>query len=169
MVFIDTDVLSIFSKIQRLPLLFAVFDQEVLNISDAVENEIKVGVSKGFPFANAIMELHTQGRLQTYHLLAVDEKFMGSLPDTLGMGERESMAICKRLTALLASNERRVRHHCQTNGIHCTNLAEILRSLWELNILPVPDVRRVVAEIETKDSLKFRSISAIFDEPKQNI
>ena len=49
MVFIDTDILSIFSKIQRLPLLFAVFGQDVLHIAAAVENEIKVGVSKGFP------------------------------------------------------------------------------------------------------------------------
>jgi len=141
----------------------------VLNIAAAVEKEIKVGVSKGFPFANAIMELHTQGRLQTYHPLSVDEKFMGSLSDTLGVGERESMAICKRLTALFVSNERRVMHHCQANGIHCTNLDEILRALWALKILPVSGVRKVVAEIETKDSLKFRSTTAIFDEPKRNI
>lgn len=169
MVFIDTDILSIFSKIQRLPLLFAVFDQDVLNIAAAVENEIKVGVSKGFPFANAIIELQTQRQIQTYHPITEDENFMVSLPDTLDAGERESMAICKRLTALFASNERRVIHHCQANGIHCTNLNEILRALWELKILPVSDVRMMVTEIEMKDSLKFRSTATIFDEPKRNI
>ena len=67
MVFVDTDILSIFSKIQRLPLLFAVFQQDILNIATAVENEIAVGVSKGFPFANALMELQTQRLLQTHH------------------------------------------------------------------------------------------------------
>ena len=162
MVFIDTDILSIFSKIQQLPLLFAVFDQDVLNIAAAVENEIKVGISKGFPFANAIMELQTQGRILTYQPTTVDEKFMVSLPDTLDMGERESMAICKRLDALFASNERRVMHHCQENEIRCTNLNEILRALWDLEILPLSDVRKVVDEIEVKDSLKFRSTDTIF-------
>ncbi|MDE0086848.1 MAG: hypothetical protein OXU23_14105 [Candidatus Poribacteria bacterium] len=92
MVFIDTDILSIFSKIQRLPLLFAVFGQDVLHIAAAVENEIKVGVSKGFPFANAIIELQAQDWIQTYHPIVEDEKFMVSLPDTLDAGERESMA-----------------------------------------------------------------------------
>ena len=135
MVFIDTDILSIFSKIQRLPLLFAVFEQDVLNIAAAVENEIKAGVVKGFPFANTIMELQTQGRIQTYYPITEDENFMVSLPDTLDVGERESMAICKRLTALFASNER-------------------------------SDVRMVVTEIEVKDSLKFRSITTIFEQPK---
>ena len=163
MVFVDTDILSIFSKIQRLPLLFAVFEQDVLNIAAAVENEIAVGVSKGFPFANALMELQTQKLLQTHYPTTADEKFMLSLPDTLGAGERESMAICKRLTALFVSNERRVMHHCQANGIRCTNLDEILRALWELKILTESDVRKVITEIETKDSLKFRSTATIFE------
>ena len=163
MVFIDTDILSIFSKIQRLSLLFAVFQQDILNIATAVENEIAVGVSKGFPFANALMELQTQKRLQTHHPTTADEEFMLPLPDTLGAGERESMAICKRLTALFVSNERRVMYHCQANGIRCTNLDKILRALWELKILTESDVRQVITEIETKDSLKFRSTATIFE------
>ncbi len=162
MVFIDTDILSIFAKIQRLPLLFTVFDQDVLNIATAVENEITIGVSKGFPFANALVELQAKGRLRTHHPVTVDEEFMLSLPHTLGAGERESMAICKRLAALFASNERRVMHHCQTYRIRCTNLDEILRALWELKILAESDVRKVITEIETKDSLKFRSTATIF-------
>ena len=68
MVFIDTDILSIFAKIQRLPLLFAVFDQDVLNIAAAVENEVVMGFSKGFPFADALVEL--QLRLSQHPLTA---------------------------------------------------------------------------------------------------
>ena len=168
MVFVDTDILSIFSKIRRLPLLFAVFGQDVLNISTAVENEIKVGESKGFPFANTILELHAERKLQTHHPTVVDETFMVSLPYTLGLGERESMAICKRLAALFASNERRVTHHCKVYEIRTTNLSEILRAIWQLDILNVSDVKKVITEIETKDSLKFRSTTAIFDEHARN-
>ena len=161
MVFLDTDILSICSKIQRLPL-FVVFDQEELNIAAAVDEEISVAVSKGFTFADAIMKLQTEGHIFTYQPTTADEKFMISLPDTLGRGECESMAICKRLNALFASNERRVMHHCQENEIRCTNLEQILRALWELEILPLSDVREVVTEIEVKDSLKFQSTDTIF-------
>ncbi|MDE0554125.1 MAG: hypothetical protein OXI24_07925 [Candidatus Poribacteria bacterium] len=162
MIFVDTDVLSIFAKIQRLPLLFAVFDQATLNITPAVENEIKIGVSKGFYFSHDITALQTQGRIRIYHPTPVDREFMRSLPQTLDAGERESMAICKRFTATLASNERRVMHHCQTNGIHCLNLVDILRLLWELEILTQTDVRKVITKIEIKDRLKFRTTDPIF-------
>ena len=162
MIFVDTDVLSIFAKIERLPLLFAVFDQETLNIAEAVENEVKRGVSKGFSFSDDIIALQTQGQIRTYYTTLADQAFMSSLPQTLDAGESESMALCKRFTATFASNERRVMHHCQTNGIHCIDLVDILRLLWELQILTQTDVRQVITEIETEDQFKFRSIDPIF-------
>ena len=162
MVFVDTDVLSIFAKIQHLPLLFAVFGQDPINIAAAVEAEIKTGISKGFHFSHEILELQAQGRIRTYQPAAVDQEFMRSLPQTLAPGELESMAICRRFNATFASNERRVMHHCQINGIHCINLPDILRLLWELKILTQTDVQKVVTQIEIKDRLKFRTTDPIF-------
>ena len=162
MVFVDTDILSIFAKIQRLRLLFTVFNQETLHIANAVANEIEMGTLKGFHFAQNLTALLTQERIQTHHPTPTDEAFMTSLPQTLATGERESMAICKRLDAIFASNERRVKHYCQANGIRCINLAEILRGLWELEILTQSDVKEIITEIEVKDSLKFRTTDPIF-------
>ena len=162
MIFVDTDVLSVFAKIQHLELLFDVFNQDSLNIAAAVEDEIRVGISKGFYFPLDIIALGKQKRICTHHPTIVDQAFMGSLPQTLGAGERESMAICKRLTAIFVSNERRVKHHCGENRIDCVNLAEILRALWELKILTQDDVRELIKEIEIKDHLKFRTIDPIF-------
>ena len=162
MVFVDTDVLSTFAKIQHLPLLFVVFDQDMLNIAAAVENEIKRGISKGFRFSNDIIALQTQGQICTYHTSPADQAFMSSLPQTLGAGERESMAICKRFAATFASNDGQVMHHCQANGIHCINLSDILRLLWELEILTQTEVRKVITEIETEDRLKFQTTDPIF-------
>ena len=161
-VFVDTDVLSIFAKIQRLPLLFTVFNEDHLNISTAVENELQTGIAKGFGFAQDVIALHSQGQIVTYHPTAVDQRLTATLPQTLGSGERESMAICKRLNAIFVSNERRVKHHCRENGIDCVNLSEILRTLWKRGILMQADVRKVITEIETKDNLKFRTTDPIF-------
>ena len=74
----------------------------------------------------------------------------------------DTEAICKRLDAIFASNERRVKHHCHTNSIRCINLAEILRTLWKLEILSQVNVREIIAEIEIEDSLKFRTTDPIF-------
>ena len=81
---------------------------------------------------------------------------------SLGSGERESIAICKRLNSIFVSNGRRVKHHCRENGVDCVNLADILRTLWELGILMQADVRKIIAEIEGKDNLKFRATDTIF-------
>lgn len=162
MVFVDTDVLSIFAKIQYLELLFDVFNQNSLNIAGAVENEIRAGISKEFYFARDIVDLQRQGRIYIHHPTPVDHVFMGSLPQTLGAGERESMAICRRLTAIFVSNERRVKHHCQENGIDCVNLVETLRTTWELKILTQDDVRELIKKIKIKDNLKFGTIDPIF-------
>lgn len=112
--------------------------------------------------ATWVKVLLTQERIQTHHPLLVDEAFMVSLPHTFAAGERESIAICKHLDAIFVSNERRVKHHCQTNGIRCINLAEISRALWELEILTQTHVREIIIEIETKDSLKFQTTDPIF-------
>ena len=162
MVFVDTDVLSIFAKIERLPLLFVVFDQKALNIANAVENEVKTGISKGFRFFDDIIALQTQEQIRTYHTTSADQEFMNSLPQTLGAGESESMALCKRFAAIFASNERRVMHYCKANEINCINLVRILRAFWELQILSQTDVQKVITEIEIADRLKFRSIDPIF-------
>ena len=81
MVFVDTDILSVFAKIQRLPLLFSVFNQDSLNIAAAVDNEIKMGVSKGFQFSQDIIALHSQGRMQIHHPTVADQQLSNYRPD----------------------------------------------------------------------------------------
>lgn len=164
MVFIDTDVLSIFAKVQRLPLLFTVFNADLLNISSAVERELHTGADKGFNFVEHVMALHAQGRIVTYQPTDADQQFMITLPWTLGLGERESMAICKRFGAVFVSNERRVKHHCLRIQIDCVNLAETLRALWEFGILTQSDVRIIIDDIKAKDNLRFRTTDPIFNE-----
>ena len=79
MVFVDTDVLSTFAKIQRLPLLFTIFSENLLNISAGVDIEIRIGAANGFNFSRDIMALHSQGRIRTHHPTAVDQKFMATM------------------------------------------------------------------------------------------
>ena len=90
-----------------------------------------MGTLKGFRFARDITALPIEKQIQIHYPISIDQTFIRLLPRTLAAGESESMAICKRLNAIFVSNERRVKHHCQTNGIRCINLAEILRALWE--------------------------------------
>lgn len=114
------------------------------------------------------MTLHAQGRILSLHPAADDQHFMAALPPTLDSGERESMAICKRLGATFATNERRVKHHCRENGIDCVNLLEILRALWELDILTPAEVQTLITEIEQTDNLQFRTTDLIFDESQSD-
>jgi hypothetical protein len=53
------------------------------------------------------------------------------LPDSLGAGERESIAVARERHGTVLSNETRVAHCCRQNQIPCVRLLDILRALWE--------------------------------------
>ena len=128
----------------------------------AVEIEIRIGVANHSTSHGTSWSCTHRGESGHVNPTALDRQSMATMPPSLGLGERESIAICKRLNSIFVSNERRVKHHCRDYGVDCVNLVEILRALWELGILKQADVRNIIAEIEARDNLKFRAPDTIF-------
>lgn len=159
---IDTDVLSTFAKVDRLDLLFKVFNRPELIVSEGVWREVKRGEERGFAFTQAILKLVEEGKLRILCIESEDLPFGMGLPTSLSLGELDSMCLCKRLGLPLISNERRVKHHCEQNGILCINLNAILRSLWRLGIINKDQVKALMKEMEDKDRMTFKAVDEIF-------
>ena len=160
----DTDVLSTFAKVDRLDLLFKVFHRSELFMAEGVWREVKRGEERGFAFTQAILKLVEEGRLRILCIESEDLSFRMSLPTSLALGELDSICICKRLGLPLISNERRVKYHCEQNGIQCFNLNAILRSLWRLGIMSKDQMKALMREMEDKDRLTFKSVDEIFQD-----
>lgn len=162
MILIDTNILSTFAKIDRLELLFRVFNQKTLYISPNVFQELKDARDKRYDFVELIFELLQSKKVKLLPLEEDEYMLMLELPKYFGKGELDSIAICTRRNYILLSNERKVIKFCEENEIDHFDLNGILNALWMFDIVSQEDVVQIINEMEEKDNLKIVSKEEIF-------
>lgn len=91
---------------------------------------------------------------------------LASLPEALGPGEREAIALCLRHGATLLCNDRMVVRYCDAQGILCLNLASLLRKLWTEGIATRAKVKTMIVRMEKTESLVFRDRDRVFASQK---
>ena len=84
--------------------------------------------------------------------------FCETLPSSLGVGERESIAIARERKGTLLSNESRVAHYCRQYQIPCIRLPDILRALWIEGITSKEEVQLIIVDLQSKDKMKFKQV-----------
>ena len=85
-------------------------------------------------------------------------RISGYLPATLGVGERESIAIARARGGTVFSNESRVAHHGRTHGVPCVRLPDILRALWMESIVSQQEVQEIIRDLQVKDQMQFTPV-----------
>jgi predicted nucleic acid-binding protein len=164
MIFADTDVLSALAKVGRLPLLFPLFRVTRLQIVPGVFKEVAYSVALGRPYATEILSLISTAQIEVIALTQEETLFCETLPSSLGVGERESIAMARERKDTLLSNESRVAHYCRQYQIPCLRLPDILRALWTEGISSKDEVQLIVADLQSKDRMQFTqsTFAAIF-------
>ena len=164
MILVDTDILSALAKIDRLDLLFELFEVDCLQIVPRVLGEIQVNLQEGRLFAQKVLDLIAQGKLEVMALTEQERGSGGGIPNPFGAGERYSVMVAQERGALLLTNESRVGHFCREKGIGHASLPSILRSCRLNGILDFPELRQLMADLGTKDRMKFSdgTLEAIF-------
>ncbi len=168
MIFVDTDVISSLAKIDRLLLLFTLFNRSNFSITPGVLAELTHSLTMGRQYAETVFRFIRDGQIQVISLTSIEAASRDSLPDTLGAGERESIAVAKERDGVVISNESRVAHYCQQLGIPCVRLPDILRALWVEGVASRQDVHTMIEDLGVKDRMQFKqaTLDAIFAEPK---
>lgn len=164
MVLIDTDILSTFAKIERLDLLFQVFKGKSLCVSPSVFQEICNGINDGYSSLAGILRLVHNREIRILPLTEAEIMAGYSLPQSFGMGETDSLIICKHRGLPLATNDKRVTKFCETEGIRYIALNALLRMLWKNSILDKEAVKGLICEIEKKDRIVIPKQGEIFVE-----
>jgi predicted nucleic acid-binding protein len=164
MIFADTDVLSVLAKVGRLSLLFPLFRVTRLQIVPEVFKEIAYSVALGRPYGTEILSLIATAQIEVIALTQEEAHFCETLPSSLGVGERESIAIAHERKGAVLSNESRVAHYGRQYQIPCLRLPDILRALWTEGIASKHEVQRIVADLQNKDKMQFTqsTLAAIF-------
>jgi predicted nucleic acid-binding protein len=164
MILADTDILSALAKVGRLSLLFSLFCVTRLQIVPGVFKEIAHSVALGRSYATEILSSISSAQIEVIGLSQEETVFCDTLPSSLGVGERESIAIARERKGTLLSNESRVAHYCRQFQIPCIRLPGILRAFWIEGITSKDEVQLIVVDLQRKDKMKFKqsTLAAIF-------
>ena len=102
-------------------------------------------------YAADVFAFVAAGQIQVVVLTQEEARLRDTLPSTLGMGERESIAIAKERGGTVLSNESRVAYYCRQFSIPCVRLPAILRALWVESIVSHQEVRAIIEELQVKE------------------
>jgi len=162
MFLLDTDILSTFTKIERLDLLFDLFGEGKLAVTENVIFEINRAVEIGLDIHEQPIDLIEEGRIGIISTTREDYALMRRLPNFMGVGERDSFAICKNNEFVLVTDDRKVIKLAQKMNVEVISLHMILRALWVLKVCSKDEVIEIIRSILEKDR-KILDIGSIMD------
>lgn len=152
-ILLDTNIISTFSKIKKLGLLYDVFNTKEFYISPNVHAEIIAAKEKGYLFVGQVIDLFQKKKLIALPLTSEEEIKAEKLPLSFSKGERDSLVICKERNGILVTNERKVINYCKKQDIKCFDLRDILKALHQFMDFSKDEVSKLIEEIEEKDNI----------------
>jgi len=145
-IILDTDIASIFAKIQKIVLLKELLSRYELAICPAIYEELVVSEEYGYSFPRQIFEhitiiSPTSDEISDYHHLLNTKK-------TLGKGELEALCICRKRNGIFSSMDASALKFARNCDVATLSIHAILRSLWVSGCMTHDEVKALIDEIE---------------------
>ncbi|NLY05132.1 MAG: hypothetical protein GXZ17_03270 [Candidatus Atribacteria bacterium] len=138
-----------FAKVDEIGTLSHLFDEKIA-VTPKIRDEISAPLEYGYSFPLKVLS-----RVKTVPLskeaLEEYERFQHNF--TLGKGELEAIAYCKKEGAVFATNDIKAREFAKREGVFVISLQAILKTLWKKNIKSKEEVREMLAKIKEADNL----------------
>jgi predicted nucleic acid-binding protein len=142
---LDTNVLSLFAKINRLDLLLQLVTVP-LYLTPAIQLELEIGLDNGVAYLENALDLIHTGKLQVISLDEIDRQFMRALPNKLADGEAEAIAVCRRAALTLISHDRKAINYCKQERINAIRLTTLVEQLKNAGLLTEVEIQTMVYE-----------------------
>jgi len=149
MVVFDTDVLSMFAKIDAVDLLKDLFGEKAI-ITPKIKDEISVPLEYGYTFPLKVISTIESVPLSN-DVLEEYGRLQKSL--SLGKGELEAIAYCKVEKCIFVTNDIKAREFAKSEGVSVISLQAVLRALWKAKIKSKEEVRQILERIKAADNL----------------
>jgi predicted nucleic acid-binding protein len=140
---LDTNVLSLFAKVNRLHLLQQ-FSKIPLYITPFIQHELEVGLENGVSYLEDALQLVEAGHLQVIPPDKSDKLFMSKLPPKLGLGEAEAIALCHRRNLAFITRDRKAANYCERAGIGFIRLIDLLKQLESVGLLNAATIDKML-------------------------
>ncbi|MBM3238423.1 hypothetical protein FJZ31_19190 [Candidatus Poribacteria bacterium] len=162
MIWVDNNILSTFTRVSAMDLLFILFSRQQLGLTPAVRGEMLEAIEQGCAWLRDIVRLIESGRLQLVALTPEELLATATLPDSFGDGERKCVAVCQTRDWPFLTNDKRARNYCQQTGVEAYDLAGLLRTLWESGLKSKRFVRQLADRMEAAEGMAIKNKEAIF-------
>lgn len=149
MIVFDTDILSMFAKIDAIDLLKRLFDDKIV-MTPKIRDEIYVPFEYGYNFPFKVFS-----KIATVPLANLALKEYERLQEklTIGKGELEAIAYCKTERCIFATNDIKARKFAKSEGVSVISLQAILKALWKKKIKSREEVKQILEKIKDADNL----------------
>lgn len=158
MIVFDTDILSTFAKVDKLNLLFKLFEGNRIVYTISVKADLKKAKNKGYSFVDNIFN-------ERFEVIQLSKKELNYATQfqsgNLGLGELQSLALAKLRGGVFITNDIAAQKAAEGLGIDYLTLSDILHAFIKENILPKRTVKELIAEIEHKDNVKIMDKDSI--------
>jgi len=162
MIVFDTDILSMFAKIDAVNLLLNLFGDKAV-ITPKIMDEISVPLEYGYSFPLKVIST-----IKTVHLSnhALEEYAKLQKNFNLGRGELEAIAYCKSEKCMFATNDIKESEFAKSDGVPVISLQAIIKALWEKKISSKKEAVHILERIMAADNLVIKKEveRGIFDE-----
>lgn len=145
----DTDILSIFAKIDAVDLLSDLFGEGAV-MTPKIRDEISVCLEYGYTFPLKVISAIKMVPLND-EALEEYTKLQNNL--SLGKGELEAIAYCKVEKCIFVTNDIKAREFAKHEGVSVISLQAILKSLWKSKRKSKKEVKKILERIKAKDNL----------------
>lgn len=162
MILVDNNILSTFTRVGELELLFDLFPRTKLGVTPAVLEEMNEAIRQGCHWLEEVKRLLPSGRVQAVAPDTEEVLIADLLPSSLGPGESESIAICQNRRWIFLTNDKRARNHCRQAGLRVYDLAALLGALWRGGIRSLLFVQELCARMEAAEGMTITNKDAIF-------
>lgn len=159
----DTDVLSTFSKINKLNLLRRLLRKSKIYISPKNRDELLEAKKLGYKFVNRTLKLGLKTVKPNEKELS-EIKQLVDAKKSLSSADLETLIIAQDRGLLLLTNDSQLQNEAKRRNVEYFNLVMILRELWRQKIVSKEYVERLVEIIEKEDRIILINKNLIFEE-----
>lgn len=159
----DTDLLSVFAKVDKLKLLQKAFPEGGFIISESVYDELLYSLEEGFDFPEDIFKMCDMISLEQNEINIYREKRNETKFLTISKADLRTLIIGEKRDIPILSNDKRLLHLAEKQSVLALDIYDIFKLIFDRNILNEEDIREILIMMEEKDNTRFKDKEKIFE------
>lgn len=158
----DTDLLSVFAKVDQLRLLQKAFSEGEFIISESVYDELLFSLEEGFDFPEQIFEMCEITSLKDDEIEIYKERRKRSKFLTISKADLRTLIIGEKRDIPILSNDKRLLDFAEDADVLALDIYDIFKLLYEREKLSKKDIKNTLNDMEEKDNTTFKDKEKIF-------